>query len=429
MANIILLILSIAIYLSFGLTNAIYILFSTITTFFAAKNLKGKNRKIILITTIVLNVGILLFMKLYLFGQEYITALQDVNILVPVGIAYYTLQVVSYIIDVYKGRIEPQESFFKYLLYVIYIPYLFIGPINRYENISKDLYAKRKIKSENVWNGIIRILWGLLKKFVIAGRISILISTITGDTEIYKGAYALLAMLLYSIQLYSDFSGGIDIVIGASKIIGINLKENFNAPYMAEDVKEFWRRWHISLSTWLKDYVYIPLGGNRCSKIRNKVNLIITFLISGIWHGIHYLLWGLIHGILVAYSKYLKTKWKTLNRIINYIIVSLLWCFFVWPDTILALKMLVSVFTNFNYVDLFSNILNLGLNIPNIIVLVLSVIALAIFDVKKEYFINKIKTSKIEIKTCLICTLVIFILVFGIYGIGFNVSEFIYSKF
>ena len=172
----------------------------------------------------------------------------------------------------------------------MYIPHLFIGPIARYDEMKNELKSKRKISLNNLYNGGIRILWGLFKKLVIAGRISIIITTITGNSEIYNGWYALLAMFAYSIQLYSDFSGGIDIVIGVSKILEINLPENFNSPFLAENIKEFWRRWHITLSTWLKDYIYIPLGGNRCGKFRKSINVLITFIVSGLWHGVNYIL-------------------------------------------------------------------------------------------------------------------------------------------
>lgn len=447
--NILLLMLSIGIYASFGISNLIYILFSTITTYISARIIEKKrdqkssdlynmhnnnpgnkkNEKWILIVTIVVNSLILISIKILLYGQAKLNWISGIKIIAPLGISYYTLQVISYIVDVYKQKIEAEKNFFKYLLYVMYFPYLFIGPITRYEDMKKELFKKKTLKLENIYNGSIRILWGLTKKFVIAGRVGILINTISSDVVAYKGAYALLAMLLYSIQLYADFSGGIDIVIGSSRMLGINLKENFDSPYLSQSIKEFWRRWHIALSSWLKDYIYIPLGGNRCSKIRNKINIIITFVISGFWHGMNYLLWGFLHGLLVVYGKILKTKCKPVNILITFLLVSILWSFFIWPDTLTSLKMIGSIFINFNYIQMFKNFTSLGLNLANIIVLMISVIALIIFDIKKEKIISKIKNYKLEGKLAIIGTLVLIVLVFGIYGIGFNVSEFIYSKF
>lgn len=427
MFNVAIFLISVVIYASFGLTNLVYLFFSATTTFLAAKYGKGKYKKYIFIGTIIANIGILVFMKTFLYLEQFEN--DTFNIIIPIGISYYTLQVISYLVDVYKGKYEPQKSFLKYLMYVIYIPYLFIGPINRYDDIATSLYANKKWDTNRILNGITRILWGIFKKLVIAGRISIIISVITGNIDQYKGAYALFAMLLYSIQIYADFSGGIDMVIGVSKIVGINIKENFHSPYLAENVKEFWRRWHIGLSSWLKDYVYIPLGGNRKGKIRTKINVIITFLVSGFWHGANYLLWGFFHGILVTSAKFLTTKWKNVNRVINYFIVSILWSFFIWPNTATALKMIGSLFTTFNYVPLFQHLLNFNLDFMNIIVLIISIAMLMLFDVKKDNIILKIKKMKLENKIMLIGSLGIIILIFGIYGIGFNVNEFIYSKF
>ncbi len=423
--NVLILILSILIYASFGLTNLVYILFSALTTFFAAKY--GKGKKPIVILTIVANLAILVFLKVYFYAENFGLSLP--NILVPIGVSYYTMQVISYLVDVYKGKYEAQQSLGKYLMYVIYIPYLIIGPINRYDQISESLYAKKKWDTNRILNGGIRILWGAFKKLVIAGRLSMILAVITADTTKYTGAYALLAMLLYSIQLYADFSGGIDIVIGVSKLFGINMKENFDAPYLAQNLKEFWRRWHIGLSSWLKDYVYIPLGGNRKGKLRTKINVVITFVVSGLWHGANYLLWGLIHGICVAFPQFLTTKWKYLNRVINYLVVSFTWAFFIWPTTKIALQMMGSVFTNWNYGELFTNLSVFGLDIANGIVLVISILALAIFDTKKDKIILILSNKKVATKLAIIGTVSMLVLIFGIYGIGFEVNDFIYSRF
>lgn len=249
--NIILLILSLLIYLSFGISNFIFILFSMFSSFIAAKFLRGKNKKFILGLTIFSNIAVLVAVKLV--PNSYFSFISSL------GISYYVMQVISYLIDVYREKYEAENNLFYYGLYIFYIPHLFIGPIIRYDQMKTQILKSKKINHNNLANGGIRIIWGLAKKLIIAGRISILISTITSNTEIYTGAFALFAMILYSIEIYSDFSGGIDIVLGASKIFGIDLNENFDSPYYSETVQEFWRRWHISLSSWFKDYVYIPL--------------------------------------------------------------------------------------------------------------------------------------------------------------------------
>ena len=364
----VLLIISVLVYSSLGVKSLIYIVISTITTYVAGLLFeKNKYKKLILIVTLVINLGILVVIKSELVK----------NIIVPLGVSYYTFQVVSYLIDVYRNKYKPERNIAKYFLYTMYFPYLFIGPINRYDDISKTLFeTDKKFNPQAAYNGILRIGWGFFKKLIISNRINVLISAITQNPSEYNGAFALFAMLLYSIQLYADFSGGIDIVLGFSKVLQINLKENFDNPYVSQNIQEFWRRWHISLSSWFRDYVYIPLGGNRCSKLRNYFNTLVVFLLSGLWHGVNYILWGLFHGIFLIIGKFIKVKNKYVNIAVTFLVVSFLWSFFIWPTAIQSLQMIGSVFTTFNYQELFSNILNLGLNLANYIVLIIAVILL-----------------------------------------------------
>ena len=417
----VLLVISVIVYSSLGVKSLIYIVISTITTYIAGLLFeKNKHKKLILIVTLVINIGILVVIKSELIK----------NIIVPLGVSYYTFQVVSYLIDVYKNKYKPEKNIAKYFLYTMYFPYLFIGPINRYDDISKTLFeTDKKFNPKCAYNGALRIAWGFFKKLIIANRINVVISTITQNPSEYNGAFAIFAMLLYSIQLYADFSGGIDIVIGFSKVLQINLKENFNNPYVSQNIQEFWRRWHISLTSWFRDYVYIPLGGNRCSKLRNYFNTIVVFLLSGIWHGVNYILWGLFHGICLIIGKFIKVKNKYVNTIVTFLVVSFLWSFFIWPNAMQALQMMGSVFTTFNYPELFSNILNLGLNLANYIVLIIAVILLIIYDLKKEKINTKLKSLSTDTKIAIFAIIVWLALVFGMYGIGFNASDFIYNKF
>ena len=417
----VLLVISICVYASLGVKSLLYIIISSVTTYIATLLFqKNKYKKLILIITLIINIGILVIIKSELIK----------NIIVPLGVSYYTFQVVSYLIDVYRNKYKPERNIAKYFVYTMYFPYLFIGPINRFDDISDSLFKEdKKINLSSMYNGILRIGWGFFKKLLIANRINVLIVAITQNPSEYNGAFALFAMLLYSIQLYADFSGGIDIVIGFSKILQINVKENFDTPYISQNIQEFWRRWHISLSSWFRDYVYIPLGGNRCSKLRHYFNTIIVFLLSGLWHGVNYVLWGLLHAIFLILGKFITTKNKYLNITVTFLIVSFLWSFFIWPTTLEALQMMGSVFTTFNYSELFTNILNLGLNLANYIVLIISVILLIIYDLKREKINSKLKSLKTEHKLILFAGLVWVVLIFGMYGIGFNASEFIYNKF
>lgn len=419
--NIVLFILSIAIYLSYGFSNFIFIIFSMLSSFIAARFLKRKNGKVILGLAIFANAALLVMSKFLPYA--------NINFISSIGISYYTLQVISYLVDVYKGKYEAEKNLFYFALYIFYIPHIFIGPIIRYDEMREQILKKKRIKLENLEDGFLRIFWGLFKKFVISGRVAIIVGTISSNLEIYNGAFAFFAMLLYGIQLYTDFSGGIDIVLGVSKVADIDLKENFDSPYLSENIKEFWRRWHISLSSWLRDYVYIPLGGSRCSKFRKAINTLITFLVSGLWHGVNYILWGFIHGIFVLLGDSYKTKFKNLNRVINYIIVSLLWSFFIWPTTGEAVQAMLSILTNLNISELAQNILNLGLSVGDYIVLIISILMLFIFDGKKDKILSYIKSKSFERKLVFIGIFALIVITFGIYGIGFEVNDFIYSKF
>ena len=419
--NILLFVLSIAIYLSYGFSNFIFIIFSMLSSFIAARFLKRKNGKVILGLAIFVNAALLVMSKFLPYA--------NINFISSIGISYYTLQVISYLVDVYKGKYEAEKNLFYFALYIFYIPHIFIGPIIRYDEMREQILKKKRIKLENLEDGFLRIFWGLFKKFVISGRVAIIVGTISSNLEIYNGAFAFFSMLLYGIQLYTDFSGGIDIVLGVSKVADIDLKENFDSPYLSENIKEFWRRWHISLSSWLRDYIYIPLGGSRCSKFRKAINTLITFLVSGLWHGVNYILWGFIHGIFVLLGDSYKTKFKNLNRVINYIIVSLLWSFFIWPTTGEAVQAMLSVLTNLNISELAQNILNLGLSVGDYIVLIISILILFIFDGKKDKILSYIKSKSFERKLVFIGIFALIVITFGIYGIGFEVNDFIYSKF
>ena len=238
------------------------------------------------------------------------------------------------------------------------------------------------------------------------------------------GIIIFISCLLYSIELYSDFSGGIDIVLGISKILDLKVVENFDSPYLAENMKEFWGLWHISLGNWLKDYVYIPLGGNKKGKLRQCLNVMITFFVSGLWHGLNYIVWGLINGIFVLFGNKYNCKNKWVNRAINYLVVSLFWIFFIYQDNLTSLVMFTKMFNNFKL-----PLLSLGLGISDYIILGISILILTLYDVNKNKILKNLKKLRVEFKTVLLCTSIILVIIFGIYGIGFEVTDFIYSKF
>ena len=402
-----------AIFLT-DIPSFLYLLFSFFYSYFLGNILKKKKKKSLLFLGISIPLLVLVLVKISLSYPDFFSFISFF------GISYFTLEILSYLIDIYRGKIK-ESDLWTYALYLFYYPCLILGPINRYGDFKKEILKKKRIKANNVFQGLFRILIGACKKLIIAGRVSILISSIT--TNDLQGLYVLFACFLYSILLYADFSGGIDMVLGFSKIFDLDLPENFDTPYFSKSVKEFWRRWHMTLSNWLKDYVYIPLGGNRVSRWRVKINILLTFLVSGFWHGAHYLVWGLVHGLLVIFSKPLKHKW--LSTVVTFCLVSLTWVFYVYPDTLMALFKFGSIFTNGFTIDF----LSLGLDIGNYVVLLLSVLLLWVYDFKKEKLHTFFEKCSLESKILILGTLCILVLLLGIYGIGFEVNDFIYSKF
>lgn len=417
--NILIFLAGLAIYAGYGISGLVYILSATVLSYLAG--LLIPKHRFILWLSVVLNAMVLVAVKLQpVTGMEFAA---------PLGVSYFTLQIISYNVDIYRGKYAPERSIFRYGLFVTYLPHIFLGPIERYDSFAPAVFENRRISWDGISAGGARALWGLFKKLAIASRAGVIVSAISADPEQFRGAYALAAMLMYSVQLYADFSGGIDMVLGVSRMLGIPMSENFNAPYFSESFQEFWRRWHMTLGSWLREYVYIPLGGNRKGKTRKLLNSIVTFLVSGLWHGIHYLLWGLLNGIFVAFGEKFKTRWKLLNRVCTFLLVSILWSFFVWPETGTALTMIGSLFTTFNYGAFFAGIGALGLNPGEWIVLIVSVVVLWGYDVFRERIEEKFRALCPALRLAVIGALGLTILVFGMYGIGFNADEFIYSRF
>ncbi len=277
---------------------------------FFYKNKKGKIlQKRLLILCIIINFGILFIFKYlpllnqtiaYIYkiiGLVYIPP--DFSIILPMGISFYTFQAVGYTIDIYKKKYEPERNFFKFCLFITFFPQLVAGPIERAKDLMPQLFSKKTFKLNNIILGLKFIIFGLFKKVVIADRIAVAVNTVYSSPKNYEGLYFIIATFLFSFQIYCDFCGYSDIAVGCAKLLDINLMQNFKQPYFSKSIKEFWRRWHISLSTWFKDYVYFPLGGNRVSKPRHYFNLIVTFLVSGIWHGANwtFIIWGGLHGL------------------------------------------------------------------------------------------------------------------------------------
>ncbi len=311
-----------------------------------------KTRKLFLIISLFINLGILGFFKYYNFFIDSFLDLASVfnlslnlytlKIILPVGISFYTFQTLSYTIDIYRGKLKPTNDIIAFFTFVAFFPQLVAGPIERASNLLKQFQERKKFSYENSVVGLRTILWGLFKKIVIADNLGLIVDVIFDPASDFTGISVFMGGLLFAFQVYCDFSGYSDIAIGISKMLGYELMINFKTPYFSASFTEFWRRWHISLSTWFKDYVYIPLGGSKKSKIRVDLNIFITFFLSGLWHGaqITFVLWGSLHGIALIIEKYLKIKVKPYIAIP---FVFFVFCLFLLPFRAIDLSHLIDL--------------------------------------------------------------------------------------
>ncbi|MGN0505297.1 MAG: MBOAT family O-acyltransferase [Lachnospiraceae bacterium] len=340
-------------YMSWNAKYVFLILFMTVISYSAARLLEKEERVIckkwILTGTAILCFGVLFFFKYFNFVSESVTdflrlfAIQinpiAVNLLLPVGISFYTFQTLSYVIDVYRGDISAEHHFGYYAAFISFFPQLVAGPIERAGNLLPQIKAEHKFDYAQGTYGLKLMAWGLFKKTVIADTLSQYVSKVYDSPQNFQGFALVLATFFFTIQIYCDFSGYSDIAIGTAKLLGVNLMNNFKSPYFSQSIKEFWSRWHISLSTWFKDYVYIPLGGNRVGKVRRALNLIITFLVSGLWHGANwtFVIWGGLHGVAQVLENALipKSRQKSTGILCGirvlcvFIFTSFAWIFFV----------------------------------------------------------------------------------------------------
>ena len=292
------------------------IFISSITDFYLGQKIhetiEPKKRKLFLMASLGLNLGLLFFFKYFNFFLDSFYSTfgmsEDhnlLNIILPVGISFYTFQTLSYSIDIYRKELKPTHNFLTFLTFVSFFPQLVAGPIERAKKLLPQIEKIRSFSYQNAVLGSRYILFGFFKKMVIADGAAIIVNAIFETNSDSNGLLSILGIILFAIQIYGDFSGYSDIAIGTAKLFNINLMTNFNHPYFALSLKEFWQRWHISLSSWFRDYVYIPLGGSRLGKLFSIRNLIITFLVSGLWHGASwtFVIWGLIHGIFLVIEK------------------------------------------------------------------------------------------------------------------------------
>ena len=345
--NVFLLLSSYFFYIQWEWKYLFLILISSSVDFLCAKKIySSKHKKLFLSISILVNIGILFVFKYYnffvesfikLFGVNDISNIITLNLILPIGISFYTFQTLSYSIDVYNNKIRPENNVTDFFLYVSFFPQLVAGPIERAGYLIKELKKKKIVNRKLIDMGLTLILIGLFKKIVIADNLAYFVDDIFLNYNNYNGGVLMLGLVYFSLQIYCDFSGYTDIAIGISRLLGIELNINFNFPYHAKNISEFWKRWHISLSTWFRDYVYIPLGGSKFSKTKTYRNLFIVFFISGLWHGANltFIFWGLYHVLLYLMWMLLKQffRFKShffifLSILYTYITVTIGWVFF-----------------------------------------------------------------------------------------------------
>lgn len=371
--------------------------------------------------------------------------------IVPVGISFYTLQIISYLIDIYKGKISAQRNILKYALYVLFFPQIVQGPIPRYQQLSNQLYQGHFFREDSFVKGVQLILWGFFLKLMIADKAAVIVNEIFAKWEIYKGFYFWVAGILYSIELYTDFLACVTISQGVAGLFGVELIDNFKRPYFAISIKDFWRRWHISFSGWLRDYIYIPLGGNRKGNIAKNINLLITFAVSGVWHGngLQFFVWGLLHAlyqIVGALTKEMRMKLYnivllpeqsglriTIQRISVFFWVTLAWVIFRADSLEIGMYIIKSMFSVYNPWIFFNDaLLKLGLDWKDWCVLLISIGILIWNHSKQEKGIcirNLIMNRSVYIRWTIYIVAILCIMVFGTYGFGYNAQDFIYGGF
>ena len=402
---------------------------------------QGGAKKIFLGCSLLANLGVLAIFKYYFFFTDNFNFLASYfsvpihfpvfNFLLPIGLSFHTFQAMSYTIEVYRGNQKAERNFGIYSLYVMFYPQLVAGPIERPQNLIHQFYEKHVWDTDRVKSGLLQMMQGFFKKVVIADRLAMVVDPAYANLSSQSSLNLIIASIFYSFQIYCDFSGYSDIAIGASRVMGFKLMNNFNAPYTATSIPDFWRRWHISLSTWFKDYVYFSLGGNRVSVPRWYINIMIVFILSGFWHGAswNFVIWGALHGLfqligltLNRIFPYLAADQRKsitgiwIYRLFTFLLVTIAWVFFRIPkfgDIQIYFRQLVQ--------GTFSDPISLAFNANELLFSILLIVGLYLFDLKRD----KIKVDSVQLFWPIMVGLAFLIYFFGV----FNLKQFIYFQF
>lgn len=431
-----------------------------------------KCRKLIFVLALIADLGILAALKYTNFLINNVNALFYADIaavdwVLPLGISFYTFQTVSYVIDVYWEKVEPEKNILRVALFTSFFPLLIQGPISRFGDLKETLYAEHKADFKQISFGLQRILWGYFKKLVIADRLLVAVTALCGDPEAYTGAYVFIGAVLYAAELYADFTGGIDITIGIAQVLGISVKENFIRPYFSRNIAEYWRRWHISMGTWFKDYIFYPLSVApwllKLSKSARKkisdgfgrklsvyISTIVTWFLTGLWHGAawNFVVWGLLNAFFILLAEEFKPVsqrfraeheklvsgfgYRVFETLRTFLLMCSLRVLDCYRDVAVSFRALGTVFTELNWGEAFSGtLLQLGLTGADYIVAFCGVIVMfAVSCVQeKRGSVREVLWEKPVLSYAVFFVLAVAVLTLGAYGVGYDATQFIYNQF
>ena len=458
-----LLICSYIFYMSWNPKYILLLMLITLNTYCGGLLIAGMNadpskrvrRKVSFILCLIINFGALFFFKYTDFLLGSLFDVYGFNLLLPVGISFFIFQSAGYVIDIYKNHSDAERNIVKYALFVSFFPNILSGPIERGKDFLPQIHKCSEMKLwdyRRVTLGVVMMLWGYFVKMVIADRIAILVDTVFDSYYMYGTIVLVVAAIGFSIQIYCDFYGYSTIAIGAARVMGFQLRNNFDVPYFSMSVREFWHRWHISLSTWFRDYVYIPLGGNRCSKGRKYFNTLVTFLLSGLWHGSNwtFLFWGGLHGVmqivetamepikeLKIYKTYVKQErfsYKFGKVLFTFCFVTLAWIFFRADSIQIALNYIRRMLTLGDWWVLSDGTLyTLGLSVNEISILMISLLmlfAVSIVKYKRKIDLDVFLMEQSALfRYTVVIGMLFAVIIWGIYGPAFNSAQFLYFDF
>ena len=484
---IMLLVSSISFYLIGGITAILYLIFTTLTTYFAGRllgkynkedkkyaDITKKKKRLVVLITALLNFGILFFLKYWNPVADMINnvlrfeKINRLELILPLGISFYIFQSIGYIIDVYRNKYEPEKNVFKYALFTSFFPQMVQGPISRFDSLGNELFSEHKFSWDNLKDGIQLLMLGYFKKLVIADRAAVVVNAVIGDYTNQSGSVLLIAMILYCIQLYCDFSGGIDVTRAVAKMFGITLVDNFKRPIFSTSLTDFWRRWHISLGSWMKDYLFFPMSmskpfvkfgkfvrkhipGKAGKIVPVSIVTFIVYFVIGIWHGgsLKYIAFGFWNGILITTALllepfFIKVKQKfniTDKNKLFYIFqiartstIVLIGRYITRAPRLLAVFDMARItFTNFNISNVFDGtMMNFGITMADYVVIIVGTIIMLIMEAIDEYGIGTkklIEKQKVIIQWILLMISILTITIFGICRGNYIASEFIYKQF